>query len=59
MTGDLLILNGPSSAGKSSVIRELQQLWPRPLFATGIDVILVGWAEKFVLDHDELDQVRE
>ncbi len=59
MPGELLILNGPSSAGKSSVIRELQQLWPRPLFATGIDAIFVGWAEKFVLDHDESDQEKE
>jgi chloramphenicol 3-O phosphotransferase len=52
-------LNGPSSAGKSSVISELQNLWPRPLFATGIDAIFVGWAEKFVLDHDESDPVKE
>jgi chloramphenicol 3-O phosphotransferase len=59
MPGDLLILNGPSSAGKSSLVRALQQLWPRPLFATGIDTIFIGWAEKFVLDHDESDRAKE
>lgn len=59
MPGDLLILNGPSSAGKSSLVRELQKLWPRPLFATGIDTIFVGWAEKFVLDHDQSDPATE
>jgi len=59
MPGILLILNGPSSAGKSSLIKELQQLWPRPLFTTGIDAIFVGWAEKFVLDHNETDQAKE
>ena len=59
MPGALLILNGPSSAGKTSLIKELQKLWPRPLFTTGIDAIFIGWAEKFVLDHDESDPARE
>ncbi len=59
MTGELLVFNGPSSAGKSTLIKELQQLWPRPLFATGIDSIFMGWAEKFFLDHVEADQARE
>ncbi len=59
MSGDLIVLNGPSSAGKSSLIKVLQQLWPRPLFATGIDVLLIGWPETFVLDHDESAPAKE
>lgn len=59
MPGDLIILNGPSSAGKSSLVRELQQLWPRPLFATGTDAVIVGWPENFVLDHNESDPAKE
>ena len=43
VSSPLIVLNGPSSAGKSSIIRELQDLWPRPLFATGIDAFIVGW----------------
>jgi chloramphenicol 3-O phosphotransferase len=59
MPGDLIVLNGPSSSGKSSLVRELQRLWPRPLFATGIDAIIIGWPESFVLDHDESDPTKE
>jgi chloramphenicol 3-O phosphotransferase len=59
MPGDLIILNGPSSVGKSSLVEELQQLWPRPLLARGIDSIITGWPEKFVLDHDESDPAKE
>lgn len=59
MPSDLIILNGPSSVGKSSLVRELQQLWPRPLFATGTDSIIIGWPESFVLDHNESDPAKE
>jgi chloramphenicol 3-O phosphotransferase len=59
MSADLIVLNGPSSAGKTALVRELQQLWPRPLFATGIDAFITGWPEKFVLDHDESDPTKE
>jgi chloramphenicol 3-O phosphotransferase len=59
MPGDLIVLNGASSSGKSSLVKELQQLWPQPLFAVGIDVIFQGWPEKFVLDHDEIDPARQ
>jgi chloramphenicol 3-O phosphotransferase len=59
MPGDLIILNGPSSSGKSSLVRELQQLWPRPLFTTGTDAVITGWPENFVLDHNELDPAKE
>lgn len=59
MPGDLIVLNGASSSGKSSLVRELQQLWPLPLFAVGIDVILQGWPGSFALDHDEIDPARD
>ena len=59
MPSDLIVLNGPSSAGKSSPIRHLQVLWPRPLYATGIDALIVGWPDNYVLDHDESDQSKE
>jgi chloramphenicol 3-O phosphotransferase len=59
MPGDMIILNGPSSAGKSSLVKELQQLWPHPLFATGTDAVITGWPDNFVLDHDESDPAKE
>jgi chloramphenicol 3-O phosphotransferase len=59
MPGDLIILNGPSSAGKSSVVREMQKLWPRPLYAVGVDTVLTGWPEGFFLDHNESDPMKE
>ena len=59
MPGDLIILNGPSSAGKSSVVREMQKLWPRPLYAVGVDTVLTGWPEGFFLDHNESDPTKE
>jgi len=57
--GDLIVLNGPSSCGKSSLVRELQRLWPRPLFTTGIDAVFIGWPEEFVLDYNESDPAKE
>jgi chloramphenicol 3-O phosphotransferase len=39
----LIVLNGPSSSGKSSIIRALQDIWPRPLFTSGLDAFIVGW----------------
>lgn len=59
MPGVLIILNGASSAGKSSLTKELQQLWPRPLYAVGTDAVVMGWPEHFVLDHDESDPEKE
>ena len=48
MSSPLIVLNGPSSSGKSSIIRELQDLWARPLFTTGLDAIIMGWPESRV-----------
>jgi chloramphenicol 3-O phosphotransferase len=48
MSATLIVLNGPSSAGKSTIISSLQDLWPRPLFASGLDVFIGGWPDSHV-----------
>jgi chloramphenicol 3-O phosphotransferase len=48
MSATLIVLNGPSSAGKSTIISSLQDLWPRPLFASGLDVFIRGWPNSYV-----------
>jgi len=47
MTAILIVLNGASSSGKSSIARALQDLWPRPLLVTGIDTFVGAWPSKF------------
>jgi chloramphenicol 3-O phosphotransferase len=47
MPASLIVLNGASSAGKSSIARALQGIWPRPLLVTGIDTFIGGWPESF------------
>ena len=39
MTGTIIILNGPSSSGKSTLSRNLQKLWPKPLYYTSYDLV--------------------
>jgi chloramphenicol 3-O phosphotransferase len=48
MTATLIVLNGAGSAGKSSIARALQAIWPRPLVVTGIDTFIAGWPGSFV-----------
>ncbi len=48
MSATLIVLNGPSSAGKSTIIAALQDLWPRALFASGLDVFIGGWPSSHV-----------
>ncbi len=48
MPATLIVLNGPSSVGKSSIASSLQELWPRPLFASGLDVFIGGWPDSHV-----------
>lgn len=48
MSGSIIVLNGPSSSGKSAIAAELQKLWPRPLWVTGLDVLIAGWPASFV-----------
>ena len=54
----IILLNGTSSAGKTSVAKALQHRWDRPLLAIGIDTVVYalpgrwlnppGWHEVFV-----------
>jgi chloramphenicol 3-O phosphotransferase len=48
MSTTIIVLNGPSSSGKSTIAAELQKLWPRPLWVTGVDSIIVGWPDSYV-----------
>jgi chloramphenicol 3-O phosphotransferase len=54
----IVLLNGTSSAGKTSLAKALQRRWPGPLLAVGIDTVVFalpgrwldppGWHEVFV-----------
>jgi chloramphenicol 3-O phosphotransferase len=49
-----IVLNGPSSAGKSSLGAALQRAWDGPLLVTGIDSFLAGFPEHlFSLPDDD------
>ncbi|MBQ2724121.1 MAG: AAA family ATPase [Clostridia bacterium] len=39
MAGTIIILNGPSSSGKSTLSRNLQKIWPTPLYYTSYDLV--------------------
>lgn len=39
MAGRIIILNGPSSSGKSTLSRNLQKIWPAPLYYTSYDLV--------------------
>ncbi len=43
----MIVLNGASSSGKTTLARALQDLWPRPLILTGIDAFIFGWPDRF------------
>ena len=53
MSATLIVLNGASSAGKTSIASALQDLWPRPLLVTGIDRFIGGWPRTFLNFPDE------
>jgi chloramphenicol 3-O phosphotransferase len=48
MPAPMIVLNGASSSGKTTLARALQDLWPRPLILTGIDAFILGWPDRFV-----------
>jgi len=39
MKGKIIILNGPSSSGKSTLSRNLQKIWPVPLYYLSYDLL--------------------
>ena len=48
--GQIILLNGTSSAGKSTIAKQLQEILPQPYLHTGIDHFLaaVPWSRLFV-----------
>lgn len=38
-SGKIIILNGPSSAGKTTLSRSLQKIWDRPLYYLSYDIV--------------------
>jgi len=36
-TGHIIVLNGTSSSGKTTLVRAMQSAWPRPLLHIGLD----------------------
>lgn len=48
--GQIILLNGTSSAGKSTIAKKLQEILPHPYLHTGIDHFLVAapWSRLFV-----------
>lgn len=62
----IILLNGVSSAGKSSIAKSLQNIWPSPLLELGIDRFIAMLPRKYIgfgdlaregfgyiTDHDE------
>jgi chloramphenicol 3-O phosphotransferase len=43
----IVVLNGASSSGKTTLARALQDLWPSPLLLTGIDAFIFGWPDTY------------
>jgi len=54
----VIILNGPSTAGKSSIQKELQKIFPQPLLAMGIDSLFVKMIpEKYFSLNSNLNNI--
>jgi len=55
VTGTTVVLNGPSSSGKTTLGLALQRIWPRALLVTGIDSLLAGLPLDFFTVEDSAD----
>lgn len=53
--GTIIVLNGPSAAGKSSIQREIQDSFERPYLATGIDQLMLHMVPDRYLVRDVAD----
>lgn len=56
--GTIIILNGVSSVGKTSIQKELQNIMPEPYLALGIDNLLVGTLPERCITGDFLSKER-
>ena len=56
--GTIIILNGVSSVGKTSIQKELQQIMDEPFLAVGIDNLLVGTLPERCITGDFLRKDR-
>jgi chloramphenicol 3-O phosphotransferase len=55
-SGQIILLNGASSSGKSSVARELQALLPEPYLHPGIDHFLALLPGRYFGEHPPADE---
>ncbi len=57
--GRVILLNGPSSSGKSSIGRAMQSLLPDPWFFIGVDAIsgMRSTVHTRALDHHEVEEM--
>ena len=54
--GNVVVLNGPSSSGKSSIAKALQEVMEEPYFHTGIDYVLTAFPQWFFVPSDGVDR---
>jgi chloramphenicol 3-O phosphotransferase len=54
--GRIILLNGTSSSGKSSVARELQELLAEPYLHLGIDTFVTMLPARYFGEHEPADQ---
>lgn len=52
--GTIIILNGASSSGKSTLVRNLQKIWDTPLYNTSYDIV-----EGFMTPHNYFETYEE
>jgi chloramphenicol 3-O phosphotransferase len=55
--GTIIILNGPSSSGKSSLVRALQELLPEPYLDAGLDKFLWMLPRRYLNEPDYWQQI--
>lgn len=54
-TGRIVVLNGISAAGKSTLARGLQDAWPEPFLHVGLDAIMATMPARFLVHGPQAD----